>query len=111
KKELREKPERWNKLPPDRLPLAEVKKFLDGHRYNLRQLDLGARRKTADWSYSLDAGDPIGMLLPDVQNMRMQAPLLVLQARTRPAPLRSAPWRRGSPSATSSPRRRSSSTA
>jgi hypothetical protein len=81
KKLLREKPEEWNKLPLNKLPLAEVKEFLDVYKYNFRQLELGARRKTADWNYTTDAGDPIGMLLPDVQEMRMHAPLLVLKAR------------------------------
>src|SRR5260370_273349 len=52
KKQLREKPAEWNKLPLDQLPLAEVKKFLDEHKYNLKQLDLGARRKTAEWNYT-----------------------------------------------------------
>jgi hypothetical protein len=85
KKQLREKPPEWNKLPLDKLPMAEVKKFLDGYRYNLKQLELGARRKTANWHYTLDAGDPIGLLLPDMQEMRMQAPLLVLKARVEMA--------------------------
>ena len=81
--ELREKPEEWNKLPLEKLPLTDVKAFLDGGalKYNLRQLDLGARRKTAEWNYAVDAGDPIGLLLPDAQEMRMHAPLLVLKAR------------------------------
>lgn len=81
REELREKPEEWNKLPLAKLPLAEVKAFLGGYKYNFRQLELGARRKTADWNYTLDAGDPIEMLLPDAQEMRMQARLLVLKAR------------------------------
>jgi hypothetical protein len=81
KKLVREKPAEWNKLPLDKLPLDEVKPFLDGYKYNFRQLDLGARRKTAEWNYSLDTGDPISLLLPDAQEMRMQAPLLVLKAR------------------------------
>jgi hypothetical protein len=87
KKELREKPEAWNKLPLEKLPLAQIKEFLGEHRlkYNLRELDLGARRKTADWNYSLDAGNPIGLLLPDAQEMRMQAPILVLKARVEVA--------------------------
>src|SRR5713101_3959927 len=59
KKQLQEKPAEWNKLPLDQLPMAEVKMFLDGYKYNLKQLDLGGRRKTADWNYTLDAGDPI----------------------------------------------------
>lgn len=92
REELREKPPAWNKLPLEKLPLDEVKKFLDGHplKYNLRQLELGARRKTADWSYTLDAGDPIGLLLPDMQEMRLQAPLLVLKARVEIAERRYA---------------------
>jgi hypothetical protein len=85
KKELREKPEEWNKLAPDRLPLNDVKAFIDGYKYNFRQLELGARRKSADWAYTLDAGDPIGLLLPDIQEMRMQNGLLALKARLETA--------------------------
>jgi hypothetical protein len=81
KKQLQDEPQKWNKLPLEKLPLDEVKKFLDSYKYNFRQLDLGARRRTTDWSYTLDAGDPIGLLLPDMQEMRIQAPLLVLKAR------------------------------
>ncbi len=81
KREFREKPEAWNKLPLKAIPLAEAHKFLAGWRYNLKQLDLGARRKTADWSYALDIGSVIEIRLPDMQEMRMQAPVLVLQAR------------------------------
>src|SRR5579883_1075494 len=80
-KQLQEEPQKWNKMPLEKLPLDEVKKFLAGYKYYLRQFDLGARRKTADWSYTLDAGDPIGLLLPDMQDMRRIAPLLVLKAR------------------------------
>jgi hypothetical protein len=80
-KQLQELPLKWNKLPLEQLPLDEVKKFLNSQKYNLRQLDLGARRRTADWNYTLDAGDPIGLLLPDMQDLRRQAPLLVLKAR------------------------------
>src|SRR5262249_28663560 len=38
-------------------------------------------RQRAEWEYTFDAGDPIGMLLPDMQNMRNYVPVLVLQAR------------------------------
>ncbi|HLW64838.1 MAG TPA: hypothetical protein VKS79_05915 [Gemmataceae bacterium] len=81
KKELRDKPAEWNQLPLDKLPMADVKKLLDSYQYNFKQLDLGARRKTVDWNYTLDAGDIIGLLLPDMQEMRLQAALLVLKAR------------------------------
>jgi len=84
----REKPAEWNKLPLDQLPVAEARQFLDSGgvkgmvmNYLMKQLDLGARRKTADWNYTLDAGDPIGLLLPDAQAMRVYGGLLVLKAR------------------------------
>jgi hypothetical protein len=80
-KQLQDEPAKWNKMPLEEIPLDEVKKFLDRYKYYLRQFDLGARRRTADWSYTLDAGDPIGLLLPDMQDMRRISPLLVLKAR------------------------------
>jgi hypothetical protein len=58
-----------------------VREYLGKWKYNLRQLELGARRKTADWNYTLDDGDPIGLLMPDIPEMRLQAGLLVLKAR------------------------------
>ncbi len=77
----REQPATWNKLPLDRLPVAEVRKFLRQNSYMMKQLELGARRKTAEWNYTLDAGDPIGILLPDAQMMRTYGAILVSQAR------------------------------
>src|SRR5581483_10670593 len=47
----------------------------------LKQLELGARRKSAEWNYTFDEGDPVGILLPDISTMRNLVPLLVLQAR------------------------------
>jgi hypothetical protein len=85
RRQIWEKPPEWNKIPLDKLPMKEVKQFLDRYSYNLKQLELGARRKTAEWNYTLDAGDPIGILLPDVQEMRMHAPVLVLKARVEMA--------------------------
>jgi hypothetical protein len=76
-----EAPKKWNALPLDRLPLAEAKKFLDAHRYMLRQLEAGARRRTVDWGYTLDLDDPIGLLMPDILSMRNYVPLLLLQSR------------------------------
>jgi hypothetical protein len=76
-----ETPKPWNAMPVDKVPLEEARKFLQERRYMLRQLELGARRRTADWDYTLDEPDPIGLLLPDVQWMRSYAPMLILQAR------------------------------
>jgi len=76
-----ETPKSWNLLPVDKLPLADARKFLERQRRFLRQLELGARRRTAEWNYTLDEGNPIGILLPDAQWMRTYAPMMVLQVR------------------------------
>ena len=77
-----ETPKAWNALPVDKMPLADARKFLHDHRYFLQQFELGTRRRTAEWNYTLDNGDPIGLLLPDMQAMRNYTPMLILQART-----------------------------
>jgi hypothetical protein len=74
-------PTKWNELPLDRLPIKEAREFLHKHRLLLQQLDLGARRKTAEWNYTLDQGSVIEMLFPDMPTLRDLVPLLVLRAR------------------------------
>src|SRR5258708_4203358 len=81
KREWKEKAAEWNKLPLDQLPVQEARKFFEKYAYMMRQLEFGARRKTAEWNYTLDAGDPIGLLLPDAQYMRTYGALRVLKAR------------------------------
>jgi hypothetical protein len=80
-----EEPAKWNDLPLDRMPVAEAKEFLKDYRYMLRQLELGARRKTAEWEYTFDQGSVVEMLLPDVQSIRNYIPLLILKARVEMA--------------------------
>src|SRR5438270_6020894 len=74
RKYLTETPTTWNLLPVDKVPLDAARKFLQDHRYLLRQLELGARRRTVEWDYTLDEPNPIGLLLPDVQWMRTNYP-------------------------------------
>jgi hypothetical protein len=76
-----ETPRKWNALPVDKIPLDEAKAFLKKHQNFLRQFELGARRKTAEWDYTLDQGSIIDVLLPDVQQMRGFMPMLVLKIR------------------------------
>jgi hypothetical protein len=85
KRYLHEHVDKWVVLPLDKLPLAEARKFIDGWKYNLKQLELGARRKTADWNYAVDSVSLIEILLPDVHDMRYQARLLQLKARVEVA--------------------------
>lgn len=81
KKYWTETPKPWNDLPVDKIPLDEAQKFLENYRNFLRQIEIGARQRTAEWNYTLDEPNPIGLLLPDVQVMRNYAPMLILQAR------------------------------
>jgi hypothetical protein len=83
RKNWTEMPKPWNLLPVDKVPLAEAHKFLQDGRfaYFLRQIELGARRRTAEWNYTVEEPNPIGLLLPDAQNMRNIGPILVLRVR------------------------------
>jgi hypothetical protein len=76
-----ETPRPWNLLPIDKIPLDEAHKFLKKQDYALRQFELGARRKSVDWAYTLDVDSIISLLLPDAQVMRSYVPMLVLQIR------------------------------
>src|SRR5262249_37847311 len=81
RKMLVEMPEKWNALPFDKLPLSEVEPFITQCKSGLKQRARGARRKTAEWNYTLDAGNPVQLLLPDLQETRRQGSLLLLEAR------------------------------
>ncbi len=76
-----ETPIAWNNMPIDKIPLAEADKFLQRMSYQLKQIEYGARRRTAEWNYTLEIENPISLLLPDVQWMRNYAPMLILQIR------------------------------
>ncbi len=81
RKYLMETPKAWNQLPAREIPLVEARKFFDTHGPFYRQIELGARRRTAEWEYTLDEPNPISLLLPDVNWMRNYEPMLVLKAR------------------------------
>jgi hypothetical protein len=76
-----ETPRKWNDMPIDKIPLKEAKEFLDRRKNFYRQFELGARRKTAEWNYTLDQGSVVDILLPDVQMMRGYVPMMVLKVR------------------------------
>lgn len=76
-----ERPSELNQLPIGRLPVNEAREFLNGYRRFFQQFDLGAKRKRAEWNYTLDQGSVIDILLPDAQEMRSYIPLMVLRAR------------------------------
>jgi hypothetical protein len=81
RKDWTETPIKWNALPVEQIPLAEAKAFVTRYQNFYRQFELGARRKTAEWNYTLDQGNVIEILLPDAQSMRGFTPMMVLKAR------------------------------
>jgi hypothetical protein len=78
-----ETPRPWNQLPVEQIPLSEAHEFLGRMKHFYRQFDLGARRKTAEWNYTLDQGSVVDLLLPDTQWMRGYVPMMVLRARVQ----------------------------
>jgi hypothetical protein len=74
-------PGKWNEAPLSKIPLKEANEFLGRYKNFLRQFELGARRKTADWNYTLDQGSVVDVRLPDAQKMRGFVPMMVLKAR------------------------------
>ena len=82
-REIRQKAAAWFDLPIDKLPIAEVREYLDSWKKKFEQLDFGARRQTCEWNYSLpeQRENAIEILLPDVQESRHWASLLALKAR------------------------------
>jgi hypothetical protein len=81
RRDWRETPEKWNQMPINKIPLKEAKEFLYRYRNFLRQFELGARRKTAEWNYTIDQGSVVDILLPDAQMMRGYVPMMVLKVR------------------------------
>jgi hypothetical protein len=81
RKRWMETPRPWTDLPIDQVPWSEARGLVKDMRRFFQQMDLGARRRTAEWNYTLDQGTVVDLLLPDVQSMRQYVPLLVLRSR------------------------------
>ena len=68
---LEEKLGAWNDSPVEKLPLAEVKKYLAGFSQTFRTLDAAAKADRCDWALNdrLTVGN-IDLLLPEAQMFR-----------------------------------------
>ncbi len=80
KRMVRDQASDWADLPFAQFPVADAKKLLESFRSALRQMELGAHRKDAEWNYALDDG-AIEVLLPDVQELRAYCNLQAVKAR------------------------------
>lgn len=75
-----EQAHRWINQPPSDLPRDEVRRFLDRYTSVFREIEFGARREQCNWG--LDHRDQgVDLLLPEIQNTRILARLIALQAR------------------------------
>jgi len=74
--------ESWTDRPLKTFPKDDVREFLTA--FNFEDLRIAAHRKTTDWSWRLDrlkGYEVIGFLLPEIQEARNMARLLVLKIR------------------------------
>lgn len=79
--------EKWQKVPINGFPTAEVRKYLDGWNRQLEQLAFGAHRSYCDWDYTIpeQRHNIINVALPDCQGMRQWIRLLSIKARLETA--------------------------
>jgi hypothetical protein len=82
-KQIREKVPAWLKMPLDEFPIKETHAFINNFRDRLKLLEIGTRRESCDWGYTLaeQRTDAINILLPDAQDMRQWGYLIALKAR------------------------------
>ena len=67
-------PYSWEEMAPSQLPLEEVKKYLAFVSFQPQYLREAARRRYMDFDRQLRTDEnPLGYLLPDIQEMRMLA--------------------------------------
>jgi hypothetical protein len=75
-------PYSWEVMVPADLPLEEVKKYLSFVSFQPQYLREAARRRTMDLDRQLQNNEnPLGYLLPDIQEMRTLARMQVLRCK------------------------------
>ena len=76
----RQRAAKYLDVPLDKLPVKEVKEFLDNHyRTVLRQVQIGAMRKDPDWGLEMDEG--MEMVVPSLSDFRRIGQVLAIRAR------------------------------
>ncbi len=86
-KQMQEKANAWALVPLEKLPIAEARKLVNEWAGRIKLLRIGTRRQYCDWSYPLaeQRQEIIEILLPDCQDMRQWARLLMVKARVETA--------------------------
>ena len=76
--------DRWMQGPPSKMPKEEVREYLRSAQGAFRELKIATHREKTDWSWrlqDLDGLKAIAFLLPEIQESRELARLLVLKIR------------------------------
>lgn len=76
--------DRWMEGPPSKMPKQEVREYLRQVQTMFRELKVATHREKTDWSWrlqDLDGLQAIGFLLPEIQESRELARLLLLKIR------------------------------
>ncbi len=86
-KQMQEKADAWSSVPLEKLPMTEARQIVDEWAGRIKLLRIGTRRQYCDWSYPLteQRQEMIEILLPDCQDMRQWARLLVVKAKVQTA--------------------------
>ena len=71
----------WNDMPLDELPQEKVEVFVRMTRGIYRDFKWASRLDTCDWSQPIREGNPLLVLLPDIQQSRTPARFLAIRAR------------------------------
>lgn len=74
----------WLDLPLDKLPRDEARAWLSHYRVVLEEVRVGTLRESCDWNHrtrEMQGLDPVGFLLPELQELRTLARVLRIKAR------------------------------
>jgi hypothetical protein len=73
---------KWDEMPLDQLPAAEVRTFLDRYKATFRELEHGSRCRQCEWAAAPDDGpDAVNDVVQAVPGYREIARLLALRAK------------------------------
>lgn len=80
--ELREKMSDWSERELSELPVDEARGLIASQAYYLDQIHFAGLRDDCDWEYTVGEVSPVDVRLPELQQLRSDARMLRVKART-----------------------------
>lgn len=83
RREMTEKCSEWFVAPGDEFDAEAdvIREYLANNAYDIRQIELAARRASCEWNYMIREQDPFMVRLPELAQMRNYARLTAVKAR------------------------------